>query len=270
MKALICYWGLIRGFKYPDTLESHRKCIWNVLKDQGYETDIVMHTYNKEFDFQAFNIDNLKYFVIEDDPVITNRIIPKIKDINMPVYFSEEHRTGLFKCWHSQQHLHDYVKPIKEQYDIMITLDIAQYFVSPIPNNIKDMDMNTLFLSKFESFEGYNPRFCMSNLENGLFFLNKFNYVLNNSNGIPDNMVNPEYRLKYINAFMDVFNCPLEAVQGAPNLHPEWQLQTYLDKVGGKCVEELPIKFYRIRSNAHLEGLTQEDMLLYKVSAIPE
>ncbi len=269
MKALICYWGLIRGFKYKGTIESHRKHIWNILKEQDIEFDVMLHTFNKEFDFQVFNIDNLKYFVIEDDNIITKRIIPKIKNIYMPRYFTEEHRRGLFKCWYSQQHLHDHVMPIKNDYDFIITLDIAQYIVSPIPNNLKDMDMSYTYLTNFETFEGYNPRFCMSNVDNVLFYLNKFNYALEDENNIPTNMINPEYQQRYIEAYMKFFNTSRDEVKQIPNIHPEWQLKTYLDVVGKKKVKEIFIKFWRIRSNAQLEGITEEDVKLYNVNAIP-
>jgi hypothetical protein len=269
MKALICYWGLIRGFKYKGTFESHKKYIWNVLKEQDIEFDVMLHTYNKEFDFQVFNIENLKYFVIEDDNIITERILPKIRNVHMPKYFHEQHRRGLFKCWYSQQHLHNHILPIKHEYDIIITLDIAQYIVSPIPNNIKFLDMSYTYLTNFETFDGYNPRFCMSNVDNVLFYLNKFNYVLRDEDNIPQNMVNPEYAEKYIEAYMEYFNTSRDKVKQTPNIHPEWQLKTYLDSVGNKKVKEILIKFWRIRENAQIEGITEEDIKLYKVNAIP-
>lgn len=269
MKALICYWGLIRGFKYKATLDSHKRCIWDVLKEQGIEFDVMIHTFNKEFDFQVFNIDNLKYFVIEDDNIITERILPKIKCIHMPRYFSEEHRRGLFKCWYSQQHLHDHIRPIKDEYDFIITLDIAQYIVTPIPDNLKTFDMSYTYLTNFETFEGYNPRFCMSNVDNVLFYLDKFNYVLKDETNIPANMINPEYQQRYIDAYMNFFNTSRDEVKQIPNIHPEWQLKNYLDVVGKKAVREISLKFWRIRSNAHLEGITAEDVALYNVKVIP-
>lgn len=268
MKALICYWGLVRGFKYPHTLESHKKHIWNVLTEQGIDYDVMVHTYNKEFDFQVMNIDNLKYIAIEDNDVIGKRLLPKMVNIYMPVYFTEEHRLGLFKCWHSQKHLRDQVELVKDDYDIVITLDIAQYFVSSLPSNLRDLDMSKVYMTNFERFYGYNPRFCMSNAENVMFYLNKIDYVLKDPNNIPPDMVNPDYVERYTKAFMKHFKVGREEVEGAPNLHPEWQLKQYLDVVGEKQVEELDIRFYRIRENAHLEGMTDEDAKLYNVSVV--
>ena len=270
MKALICYWGLVRGFKYKATLESHKKHIWNVLREQNIDFDVMLHTYNKEFDFQVFNIENLKYFVIEDDSIITERILPKIRNVHMPKYFSEEHRKGLFKCWYSQQHLHNHIVPIKNEYNFVITLDIAQYFGTSIPSNIKELDMSYVYLTNFERFEGYNPRFCMSNVNNILFYLDKYNYVLKDEKNIPDNMINPEYQKKYIDAYMQFFNTSRKEVKDIPNIHPEWQLQNYLDVVGKKKIKEINLKFWRIRTNAHLEGLTEDDVQLYNVNATPE
>lgn len=270
MKALICYWGLVRGFKYSDTLESHKQHIWNVLKEQDIDFDVMLHTYNKEFDFQVFNIDKLKYFVVEDDEIITKRLLPKIRNIYMPRYFSEEHRKGLFKCWYSQQHLHTHVTPIKTEYDFVITLDIAQHFGTSIPHNLKELDMSYVYLADFEKFEGYNPRFCMSSVDNVLFYLNKFNYVLKDEKHIPENMINPEYQQKYIDEYMKFFNTSREEVKEIPNIHPEWQLKTYLDVVGKKKIKEIPLKFWRIRTNAHLEGFEEDDISLYNVNASPE
>lgn len=269
MKALICYWGLIRGFKYDLTLESHKKHIWDVLKQQGIDFDVMLHSYNKEFDLQPFNIDNLKYIAIEDDYIVTKRILPKIRNIYLPQYFHEEHRRGLFKCWYSQQHLHDKLQSIKDEYDFAITLDIAQYFASSLPENIKDLDMSIMYLTDFERFEGYNPRFCMSNVENILFYLNKFNYVLQDEDQIPNGMVNPTYQQKYIKAYMKHFKVSQKEVKEIPNLHPEWQLKTYIDKVGRKKVCEISLKFWRIRTDAQLEGITDEDIHLYNVSVLP-
>jgi hypothetical protein len=269
MKALICYWGLVRGFKYTQTIESHKNNIWDVLIEQDIPYDVMLHTYNKEFDFNIFNINNLKYHVIEDDHIIHTRVLSKIKNIHLPVYFTEEHKTGLFKCWYSQQHLHDHIVPIKNEYDLIITLDIAQYFVTPIPNNIKYLDLNKMYLTDIEHFNGYNPRFCMSNVDNILFYLNKFNYVLSDENKIPDNMINSKYQEAYIDAYMYHFNTSRDNVKNIPNLHPEWQLKTYLDVVGKKEVEELSIKFWRIRSMGHLDGITDAEVKLYKVQTIP-
>lgn len=270
MKALICYWGLVRGFKYHATMESHRRHIWNILREQNIDFDIMIHTYNKEFDFQVFNIDNLKYFVIEDDNIITERILPKLKNVYTPKYFTEEHRRGLFKCWYSQQHLHDHVVPIKDEYDFIITLDIAQYFATSIPNNLKDIDMSYIYLTNFERFDGYNPRFCMSNVDNVLFYLNKFNYVLKDEMKLPDNMINPDYQQWYIESYMKFFNVSREDVKDIPNIHPEWQLKNYLDVVGEKQIKEITLKFWRIRSNSHLAGITEDDGKLYNVNILPE
>lgn len=270
MKALICYWGLVRGFKYPQTLESHKKHIWDVLTSQGIEYDVMLHTFNKEFDFQVFNIDKLRYIVIEDDIIITNRLLPRMINIHMPIYFTEEHKRGLFKCWHSQQHLCKQIALVQNEYDIVITLDIAQYFVSSLPRNIKDLDMSKMYLTNFERFNGYNPRFCMSNPTNAMFYLNKLDYVLCDPNNIPDKMVDPEYKEKYIETYMRIYGESRDAVKEVPNLHPEWQLKQYLDVVGKKEVKEIDIRFYRIRQNAHLEGMTAEDVALYNVKVVPE
>jgi len=270
MKALICYWGLVRGFKYAQTLESHKKHIWDVLLGQGIDYDVMLHTYNKEFDNQVLNINNLKYIVVEDDAITGHRLMPKMRNIHMPVYFTDEHKTGLFKCWHSQHHLAERLAFVKDDYDIVITLDIAQYFASSLPYDLVNMDMSKVYLTNFESFNGYNPRFCMSSAENVIFYLSKISYVLQDEDNIPNGMISPEYIDKYAMAYMDHFRVERDKVKEAPNLHPEWQLRHYLNEVGKKDVVELNIRFYRIRENAVLEGLTDEDVQLYKVKVLPE
>lgn len=270
MKALICYWGLVRGFKYRATLDSHKKHIWDVLLQQGIDYDVMLHTYNKEFDFQVFNINNLKYIVIEDDGIISERLTPRIRNIHMPIYFTEEHKYGLFKCWYSQKHLAEKLGTVMHEYDIVITLDIAQYFVSSIPNDLKHLDMSKVYLTDFERFYGYNPRFCMSSPENVMFYLSKIDYVLQDEENIPRDMVNPEYKERYETAFMDFYKVPLENVKGAPNLHPEWQLKHYMDKIGQKKIVEINLRFYRIRESAVLEGISTEDIQLYNVNVLPE
>lgn len=269
MKALICYWGLVRGFKFQKTFDSHKQHIWDVLKEQNIDFDVMIHTYNKQFDFQVFNIHNTRYCVIEDDAIVSQRIIPKIRNVYTPTYFTEEHRLGLFKCWHSQQHLHDQILKIKHEYDFIITLDIAQYFATSIPKNIKDLDFENMYVSNFESFNGYNPRFCMSNVDNILFYLSKFNYVLADEENIPDNMIDPDYQHRYIEFMTSTFDCTQDELKNIPNLHPEWQLKTYLDVIGQKNICEIPIKFWRVRINGQIEGISNDDIQLYNVSATP-
>lgn len=269
MKALICYWGLVRGFKFQKTFESHKQHIWDVLKEQNINFDVMIHTYNKDFDFQTFNIENTRYIVIEDDVIVSQRIIPKIRNVHLPTYFTEEHRLGLFKCWHSQQHLHDQILKIKHEYDFVITLDIAQYFGTSIPKNIKDLNLDNMYVSEFESFKGYNPRFCMSNVDNILFYLSKFNYVLADEENIPDNMIDPDDKYGYIAFMINVFGCKYDEIKGIPNLHPEWQLKTYLDSIGKKKACEIPIKFWRVRTSGRIEGISDDDIQLYNVSIDP-
>jgi hypothetical protein len=269
-KALICYWGLIRGFKYPDTIQSHKTHIWDVLTKQGYAVDVFVHTYNKQFDLQTMNIENIKYIAIEDDKFIEQKLAPRMKNVHMPVYFTEEHRMGLFKCWYSQQHLAEKIKKCHKEYDVVITLDIAQLFVTSLPSDLCKMDMNVLYTSDFEKFTGYNPRFCMSSADNIIFYLSKLDYVLQDEENIPDGMIDPNYQNTYCALYMLDLGVKRDEVKMIPNLHPEWQLKHYLDHVGKKKVKELGVKFFRIRDDAHVEGLTEKDVKLYKLSVVPD
>jgi hypothetical protein len=158
----------------------------------------------------------------------------------------------------------------KNEYDIVITLDVAQYFVSDIPRDLRNLDLNKMYVANFEKFDGYNPRFALSNAENIIFYLEKIDYVLGDGHNIPDGMICPSSRSNYIEAYMKFFDVPRDEVLYIPNLHPEWQLKTYLDTVGKKKVVEINIRFYRIRSNAQLEGITEEDAELYNVKLCPE
>lgn len=265
MKALVCYWGLVRGFKYPPTYESHERNIWKVLNNQGIDFDVMLHTYNKDQDSKIFSIHNLRYVVIEDDQHIEKRILPRIRNVITPHYFHETHRMGLFKCWHSQQHLHDQIQAIKNEYDFVITLDIAQFFATPLPSNLKDFDMSKMYVSDFEEYGGYNPRFCMSNTENILFYLNKFNFILQNEEQIPDLMIDPNYQEEYIYVVMRLFGVSREQVTNIPNLHPEWQLKQYLDVVGKKQVCKMPFRYFRIRTDGEIVGMSQEDLKVFEL-----
>ena len=237
MKFAILYWGLIRGFKYDDVFESHKKNMWDKLDKMNIPFDVYCHTYNKEFDDKVFQIPNMKQLIIEDDQIIENYLTPRIRNVVVPHYYYKDAKINLFKCWYSQEQLRKLLDQSKENYSLIITMDISQMIYT---NFLEDQEIDTTqaYTLKYECFGGYNPRFFVANKDHTLFYLNKLNYILADEDNIPPFMISEIEKKLHLKDGLPT-----------PNLHPETMLRHYLEYIGKIPVFLVPIKIFRVRSD---------------------
>lgn len=175
LKMAIGYWGLIRGFKYPNVYESHKENLYKLLDKAGIEYDIYVATYDKDYDEEPFkHIQNVKEKFIDNDEKIQKEIKNNPLPFELP--FSEESTFNLIKCWKSQDYLKQILQKKEREYDLFLTMDIAQCITSPLMDFTK-LDLNTIYLSSFLKSGGLHVRFCLSNMRTTLFYLDKYTYL---------------------------------------------------------------------------------------------
>lgn len=240
MKIGICYFGLIRGFRYKETYESHKKNIYDKLSEMEIEYDVYISTYNKEYSDKYVNlIPNIKKIEIIDDEETHKDILKnEYNRFICPANFREnnnDYKMNLLKCWRSQENLRKMI--INCKYDACILIDIGQVINTPI-DNIKLFDLEYMYIPKFAHHYGYNGRFIIANMKNMLFFLNKLEYLLSQSKipimvssnilSISENFANP------------------------PNLHPESAYKIYIEEIGKLKVKYHGVDFCRHRFDGTL------------------
>ena len=228
MKVAILLWGCVRGLKYQSTFDSQKKHIWDKLED----FDVYICTSNKEYDDIIHTIPNTRHIKIFDDRMSEDFIMPKTTHVIMPSYFKPFHKSNLMKCFLYQKYLRDHIvsNKLRDQYDVMITMDMAHVFESDIPDP-STIDPNIGYVSSTESFNGINPRFFMSSPSNVLFYLNKLEHIMSNPANISGDQVHPRHRSH---------GC---------NYHPECSLKYYLEQVCKMTLKPIPLTFWRVREN---------------------
>ncbi len=231
MRIGILYHGLIRGFKYQNVFDSHKKFIWDEIRNQGHSFSCFVSTYNKEFDDIIYKIENLESVIIKDDLVIQSELTDIAKTFICPSNFSDDLKMNILKSWKSQEYLSQYISTSK--FDLLILLPIAQLINTPL-DTLDNLDTDTYYTPNFAEHTGLNDRFLICNNSNMLFILNKLNYILNQS---PRMILCSSYIL---NTF------------GSCNLHPESAYKILLESNGYKHSHLTRIKFWRCRSDGSL------------------
>ena len=238
MTLAICYFGLVRGFKFPEIAKSHSTQIFNKLKDLKIDFDVYIHTYNKQYDDSVKNIEHIEKLEIDNDQTIENMIVPLLNNVYCPNYWSNTHKINLFKCWYSQQKLREMLIQSHKHYDFVLILDIGQEILSPLDNILK-LDPEYCYMPNFAFHEGLPVRLFLSNMQNALYYLDKFDFVLKDPDNIP-NLCGKNQQRKKVGTKI-------------PNIHPETGCKIYLIDIGKLKVKYLTIKFRRVRFDGKKE-----------------
>lgn len=219
MKLALCYFGLIRGFKFQNVYESHKKYIYDVLKEQNIEFSVFASTYDKDYD--SLNIDkipNLKMINKLSDAEITEKLKPMAEHFDCPKYYTEELKMNLLKCWYSQKELYKMLLQENENYDYIMVMDIGQLILNKL-DNINSLEKDCIYVPNFAHHNGYCGRMLIGSMENMLFFLKKYEYIQEHLN---------------------------------TNIHPETFYKNYIENIGKLSVKYLNFKFWRCRTNGDL------------------
>jgi hypothetical protein len=192
-KVCIIYWGLIRGFKHDCAFNSHKKYLYDILKDKNIDFDIYLVTNNIEYNEEIVNkIPNLKLLNLINIEEIHNcgEYNTALKNINFTTQgWSDKFQNNLLTVYYNKQQL---ANIIPNNYRRYISMDIGQ-IINKL--DFKLLLNNFNITSSFETSTGINPRFLIGNYSCISTELNKFNYILNTKNKLT--FINPEYFIKY-------------------------------------------------------------------------
>ena len=191
-KLCIVYWGLIRGFKYEKTYLSHKKNIYDKLKNQEIDYDVYIVTNDKDYDDTY----------VKKIPNIKKLVILKISDIKEDEKYIKSFSGIQYKtpgwCNYYQENI-TLVNYNKNYIFNLIPRDYKKYLCMDIAHIIDELDINFFstnnLIPKKHNCNGYNPRFLISNYNTLKIELTKLEYIINNKNLI---FHNPEMFLKYL------------------------------------------------------------------------
>lgn len=236
MKVAICYYGLIRGFKYDNVFNSHQEYLYDVLKSQNINFSVFLSTYDKDYDnTNVEKIPNLVKVNKRSDAVITESIKKYSDRFICPINFGNELKMNLLKSWSSQQDLREMILESNDTFDFIIVMDLAQKILTPL-DDIRLFDTNAIYVPNFSHHYGYNDRMTIGNTKDILFLMNKLNYLLSQEK-IP-------------------IMCTREVLKLnrsiSPNLHPESAYKIYLENIGNLTVKHFKMKFWRCRTNGDM------------------
>jgi hypothetical protein len=230
MKIVICYFGLIRGFKYEHVFKSHEKYLYNELAKQNIDFSVYISTYDKDYDeLNIKKIPNLiNCDVVSDSDMEQKLDIIKDKFI-CPNNYTDEIKINLLKCWKSQENLCKMIE--NTSFDLCILMDIGQLLFSPI-DNLNNLDTNCIYYPKFASHYGYNGRMVIANYHNMIIFMDKLNYLTLQDPVLI--MCTPKI---------------LQLSNNSPNLHPESVYKLYIEHKNIRVKFLNSIKFWRCRTD---------------------
>ena len=186
MKIAIIYRGNIRGFKYENCFDTHKK-LYDNLNKNNIEFDVFLCTNNFEFDSK--NIDEIPNLKIKDILILnsireTNEYKKSIKNIKFTTPgWNSIYQNNIITYWYNNNKL---FYKIKDKYDKYLLLDIGQIIEKYNLNLFLD-DKN--YVSSFESNKGFNTRIMITNYNLFKKIMCQFEYILNNENQI---FYNPE------------------------------------------------------------------------------
>jgi hypothetical protein len=191
-KICIIYWGLIRGFKYDYTFNTHKKQLYKKLDDNNLDYDVYIVTNNIDYDDKNINkINNLKMLKII--PLENIYDLEEYKNVYNNIEFtgpwSDYFQKNLITLYYNKQQLKCC---IPNDYKRYISMDIGQIidrFDISLINNTNNIT------SSFECSCGLNPRFLIGDYNCIYYELNKFNYILNSPKKLFFN--NPEKFLEF-------------------------------------------------------------------------
>lgn len=200
-KLCIIYWGLIRGFKHNCAFNSHKKYLYDILKDKNIDFDIYLVTNNIEYNEEIVNkIPNLKLLKLINIEEIHNcsEYNTALKNITFTSPgWSDYFQNNLLTVYYNKQQL---ANIIPNNYRRYISMDIGQ-IINKLDFSLFENDYN--IVSSFQSSRGFNPRLLIGNYTCISIELNKFNYILNTKQKLifinPENFLNNYFKIHNIN-----------------------------------------------------------------------
>ena len=183
-----CYWGVLRSVN--NTHKNHKHMIYEILKEQNISYKIFMHTWSTEDSVHYVwknkckqKTDYNSYKLLEPDFYKIDSQEEFLNSINMDNYFykkTKEWNLQLLKnhlcALASLRHVYNMMESSNLKFKHVVFIRPDAYFVrSPHIEKCLSINQQTMILPNFESFEGYNDRFCMCNFKDAYVYALRLN-----------------------------------------------------------------------------------------------
>ena len=186
MSVAVCYFSLLRTFK--KNYHSHVDNILEELTKNNITYDIFLHSWTTKNDYQYVWEDIInKKQDYEIPEVIDNKIISKkfesqdefLSTIDFSKYFYENQRRIEWLpqlIWNhlcaleSMKRVLKMVKESSKEYDYIMLVRPDVQIINKLPineiHNFLSKQQNGICIPKYDSYEGYNDRFAIMNINN--------------------------------------------------------------------------------------------------------
>ncbi len=193
MKIALAFFGITRSLKY--TIESIKNNVLGVLRDNGIEYDIFMHTYivhnyiNIRSREMNLHVDNEEYKLLNADYIEIDDQAETKRKINMSLYrsypdpwFTLYNTVDNFILGqYSKSRLVHRIDKTNIHYDYIIYLRPDCSYVDKFDINfLKAVNDNTICIPNFHNYGKYkfNDRFCIANMKTYKIYGDIFKYLL--------------------------------------------------------------------------------------------
>lgn len=213
-KVAICYWGLTRSLK--KVYQSHIDKLYNILKQNGIEYNIFMHTWYTDNptiwltkqttppDYSEHLLINPDYYNIDNEQEFLNNIT-----------FSDYCNQELFDKYGDSQYewipgmIQNHICGIESQkrvtdmvlnsgviYDYVIYVRPDVEIVTTFSLNFLNFNNNEICIPMYDNFEGYNDRFAIVRYANMAHYGKRIDEIIEFKKR--DSRVVPEKYVKHI------------------------------------------------------------------------
>ncbi len=209
-RIALIFWGLTRGLK--NILQSLQENVINILKENGYEVDIFIHTYyfsnntytnirhkveNYKLDFEEYKLLNPTYAIVDNQDEVAlkinlNQYRSMYDKFNNNYKTNDNHILSLY----SQQQITRKFMEVKDQYKFAMFLrpDVLYHQKFNV-DWLKKLNSKYIMMPRWGKFGGLNNRFCICTPENAYKYGDILQYLLDYSKKDP---IIAENYLKYI------------------------------------------------------------------------
>lgn len=245
MRVALAFWGLTRSLKY--TIGSIKKNILDILKKENIQYDIYIHTYslNKAYSNTragerniALNNNEYKllhpyYSFVDSQSHIMNKLkLSSYRTHRDPWNTNYESVNYFILSMFSKYKVTKFIEAHnKNNYDYIIFLRPDVKYLNKFDTKFFNLvNDNTICIPNFQTFAGFNDRFCITTYKNGLLYGKLYNNLL-------------EYSKKH-------------------PLHSETFMGYYMKKIYGLKILFIPFYFNRVRSDGREVNDTPRSKLI--------
>ncbi|AYV86765.1 MAG: hypothetical protein Sylvanvirus8_21 [Sylvanvirus sp.] len=185
-RVAICYFGMLRSLK--SVVKTHQRHLFSILRNQGYSTDIFMHTWKtnqgnrvweqhvaSDIDYEEYKVLLPDYYQLDDQDEFTNTL--SVADYFDQALFDSKgcceggewlkdlvwnHICALESQRRVYQMVTDSMKSTGIEYEYVFIVRPDTFFHQPFPiEELKNSEYEEVLLRNCEHYGGYNDRFAV-------------------------------------------------------------------------------------------------------------